>query len=304
MVPSYLKIPVSEIEERADLLYKNLFNCNLCPRECFVDRSKRTGICKTGVEMKVASFNLHFGEEPPITGINGSGTIFFSGCNLNCLFCQNYPISHLNNGKNISLEELAFMMINLQEKGAHNINFVTPSHVVPQILKSLVIAIKKGLKIPIVWNSSGYEKVEVIKYLENIVDIYMPDCKYMDKNLSKNLSNATDYPEVNKIVLKEMFRQVGNLKLNNKGIAEKGVLLRHLVLPGNIENSKKVLKFLKEEISKDIYLSLMSQYHPAYKTIGMPPFDRGVNSQEYEEILNFAVEIGIENGYRQEIPVV
>ncbi|RLD14260.1 MAG: radical SAM protein [Caldiserica bacterium] len=303
MRPLYLERNLKEIEEKAEKLYKRLFNCDLCPRNCRIDRSKNVGICKTGIDVRIASFNLHFGEEPPITGYNGSGTIFFSGCNLLCLFCQNYPISHLNSGNIYSFEELAEIMIKLQNEGAHNINLVTPTHVLPQFLISLVIAIKKGLKIPIVWNSSGYEKKEVIEELDGIVDIYMPDFKYCDEDLSFKLSGAKDYFYWAKEAIGEMVRQVGNLVMDEDGVALRGVLIRHLVLPGNVSNSKKVLKFIRDNFGKDVYLSLMSQYHPAYKTVNIPPFDRFITRSEYEEVLNYAVEIGLTNGYRQGVPL-
>ncbi|RLD17424.1 MAG: radical SAM protein [Caldiserica bacterium] len=303
MKPLYLEISLKEIEERAEKLFERQFNCDLCPRNCKVDRSKNVGFCKTGIDVRIASYNLHFGEEPPITGYNGSGTIFFSGCNLLCLFCQNYPISHLNSGNIYSFEELAEIMIKLQNEGAHNINLVTPTHVLPQFLKGLVIAIRKGLRIPIVWNSSGYEKKEVIEDLDGIVDIYMPDFKYAEEELSFKLSRAKDYFYWAKDAIKEMIRQVGNLVMDEDGIALRGVLIRHLVLPGNVSNSKKVLKFIRDNFGKDVYLSLMSQYHPAYKTVNMPPFDRYIKGSEYREVLNYAIEIGLTNGYRQGVPL-
>lgn len=290
---------------------KLLESCTICPRNCKVNRLKNElGFCKIGKNPKVSSYNLHFGEEPPVSGYNGSGTIFFTGCNLKCVFCQNYPISQLNHGNEISIKKLAEIMIYLQKQNAHNINFVTPTHVIPQILEGLVTAKKDGLKIPIVYNSGGYEKVDTLKLLNGIVDIYMPDAKYSDNKMAEKYSNAPDYWEYNKQVLKEMHRQVGELQVKN-GIATKGLLIRHLVLPENIAGSEKVFKFISEEISKKTYMSIMAQYHPAAfneprlrRANHADDFDeltRKITEKEYNAALKSADDYGLTRGWRQEL---
>lgn len=286
--------------EKIKSLYKLLECCSVCPRKCKVNRLKgEIGYCGAGLDVQVSSFNLHFGEEPPISGWKGSGTIFFTHCNLKCCYCQNYPISNLGNGNIYSLPKLANVMLNLEKKGAHNINLVTPTHFTPQIVKSLELARKDGLKIPIVYNCGGYESEETLKFLEGIVDIYMPDAKYANSFYSKKYSNADNYFEVNKKALKEMYRQVGNLYIDKNGIAQKGILIRHLVLPGNVCESKEILKFIKEEISPDVYLSIMSQYHPCYKAFDFSEISQPLTAKEYQEVLNFARKIGLKNIWSQ-----
>ncbi len=275
--------------------------CSVCPRNCNVNRLKNElGFCKIGKEPKISAYNLHFGEEPPISGTNGSGTIFFTGCNLRCVFCQNYPISQLYNGNEITVEKLAEIMMTLQNQNANNINLVTPTHVVPQIIEAVLLAKNKGLKIPIVYNSGGYEKVETLKLLKGIIDIYMPDAKYSDDRTAEKYSDAKNYSEINKAALKEMYKQVGALQIKN-GIATKGLLIRHLVLPENISGSRKVFEFIAKEISPKTYMSIMAQYHPANKTNDFPELQRKITDKEYQQVLNWADELGLINGWRQEL---
>ena len=278
-----------------------LEKCSVCPRNCNVNRLKNElGFCKIGKNPKISAYNLHFGEEPPISGTNGSGTIFFTGCNLRCVFCQNYPISQLCNGNEITVEKLAGIMITLQNQNANNINLVTPTHVVPQIIEAVLLAKNKGLKIPIVYNSGGYEKVETLKLLKGIIDIYMPDAKYADDRSAEKYSDAKNYSEINKAALKEMYKQVGTLQIKND-IATKGLLIRHLVLPENIAGSRKVFEFIAKEISPKTYMSIMAQYHPANRTDEFPELQRKITDKEYQQVLNWADELGLINGWRQEL---
>ena len=288
-------ISASPVSQKAPVQEKG--GCTLCPRNCAASRPVHNGLCGAG-NLRIASYNLHFGEEPPISGVNGSGTIFFSGCPLKCIFCQNYPISHFNNGWDITVTELSRIMLELQNRGAHNINLVTPTQFAIEIKEAIIKARKKGLKIPIVYNSSGYERIETLKKLKGIVDIYMPDAKYITSEISGEYCNVSDYPEISKKALLEMKRQVGDLRLQND-IAEGGILVRHLVLPGEIENSKQILKWLFKNLG-NVYLSLMSQYHPCHEAVGHPVIGQRLKKEEYEDILNFADDLGFTNGYRQE----
>ena len=283
-------------------LYQLLNPCRLCPHNCGVNRLKdEKGRCRTGNGFSVSSCNVHTGEEPPISGYNGSGTIFFTNCSLSCVFCQNYPISQLGHGKKCSVEQLADMMLDLQAKGVHNINFVTPSHVVPWIIDAVFRARAKGLNIPLVYNCGGYESLETLKLLDGIIDIYLPDAKYFDNKNSCKYSNAENYSKINKIALKEMYRQVGNLTIDKAGIAKKGLLIRHLILPGDVSGSKKVLKFIAEKISPKTYISLMAQYHPAHLTARYAEINRRLTPQEYKETADLARKLGLQNGWFQEI---
>jgi len=278
-----------------------LEKCSVCPRNCNVNRLKNEiGFCKIGRNPKISAYNLHFGEEPPISGIRGSGTIFFTGCNLRCVFCQNYPISQRCHGNEITVEKLADIMMALQNQNAHNINLVTPTHVVPQIIEVILLAKNKGLKIPIVYNSGGYEKVETLKLLKGIIDIYMPDAKYSDDKMAEKYSDAKNYWKINKLALKEMHRQVGDLKLKNE-IATKGLLIRHLVLPDNIAGSKKGFEFIAKEISPRTHISIMAQYHPANRTDDFPELQRKITDKEYQQVLNWADEFRLTYGWRQEL---
>jgi len=302
MYPSYLSLGSKEIKKRGFELYNRLSNCDICPRECKVNRIMgQKGVCGSDYRLFISSYHLHFGEEKIISGYSGSGTIFFTNCSLKCIFCQNYEISHLGEGYEIEIEQLAKIMLNLQNLGAHNINLVTPTHYLPQILLSLSIAIQYGLKIPIVYNTSGYEKVEILKYLNGIVDIYLPDAKYMDSEISLKYSKAKDYPEINLNALIEMKRQVKNYEFDNRGVILRGVVVRHLILPNNIENSKKVLKKLYDNFGKDILISLMTQYYPCFKAIGDPQIGRRINKEEFNEILNYFRELGFDESLVQNI---
>ncbi len=294
-VPSYLSLwEKGELRERAEKAWSILENCNLCPRNCRKNRVKgEKGTCKVGSLPFVSSFHPHFGEESPLVGKYGSGTIFLASCNLLCIYCQNYTISHLMEGEECSFEDLARMMISLQKRGCHNINFVTPTHQVPQILRSLEIAIEMGLEIPLVYNSSGYDSVETLQLLEGIFDIYMPDIKYMDPEPAKKYSSAEDYPEVVKKAIKEMHRQVGDLVINEDGIAVRGLLVRHLVLPNGLAGTKEAMKFISEEISKNTYVNIMDQYYPCYKAFEHISISRRINYKEFEEAINFAKEAGL-----------
>ncbi len=290
-----------ELDNKIKLSEKILKKCALCPQFCGINRNLEYGKCNSGIEPVVSSYNSHFGEEPPITGIYGSGTIFFSNCTMNCIYCQNYPISQLGKGKRVGFEDLADMMLYLQTKKCHNINFVTPTHFVSHILKSLRIAVKKGLHIPLVYNTSGYESPITLQLLDGIIDIYLPDIKYTDDSIAYELSGVKNYTYFNRLAIKEMFRQVGLLEEDSDGIARKGIIIRHLVLPGNIRNSMRVFDFLAENISKDVTVSLMAQYFPAYKAVEHITLNRKITKEEYETVLNYALDLGFENILIQEL---
>jgi putative pyruvate formate lyase activating enzyme len=298
-IPSYLRLfEKGELGQRIRLLKEFLKECRLCPRECRIDRlSGEKGVCQAGLDPMVSSAFPHFGEEPPLAGYHGSGTIFLTHCNLRCIFCQNYDISHLGNGELITSSDMARVMIRLQDMGCHNINLVTPTHYAPQIVASLPEAIEKGLRLPIVYNCSGYESIEVIRLLEGVVDIYMPDAKYMDGKHSKRFSNAPDYPEVIKGVLKEMHRQVGDLTTNADGIAERGLLIRHLVMPNGVASSEAVLRFIAEEISSHSYVNIMDQYRPEYGAHECPEINRRITQKEYLEATQWAKRYQLYRGF-------
>lgn len=301
MLPFYLeKLNPNELQQRADVLKKMLEECRLCPNECAVNRiDGETGNCNSTVEVIISSYGPHFGEEPELVGLYGSGTIFFTNCNLSCIYCQNYDISQLGIGKKISIEELSDIMISLQRRGCHNINLVTPTHFVPQIVQALIIAIEKGLEIPLVYNCGGYESVETLKLLENIIDIYMPDIKYSDNEVASLLSGIKNYWNIVRAAVKEMHRQVGDLHIDRKGIAKRGLLLRHLVLPDNLAGSEKVLDFVADEISKNTYINIMDQYHPAYKANDYSGLNRRIKSDEYQKVLDYAMLKGLHRGLYQ-----
>ena len=277
------------------------FMCNLCPRECNVDRGLgKIGFCKVPNHIKVARAALHFWEEPCISGEEGSGTVFFSGCNLRCVYCQNRKIAEGVYGKEITVDRLAAIFLELQEKGANNINLVTPSHYVLEIVKALKMAKAQGLSVPVVYNSSAYEKVENLSLLEGYVDVYLPDFKYMDAMLSKKYSGAIDYSDVAKEALKEMVRQVGEARFDERGILTNGVVVRHLVLPGYTEDSKKIIKYLYETYGNHIYISILSQFTPLNGLKEYPELNRKLTEEEYDEVVDYAIEIGVENGFIQE----
>jgi len=298
--PGYLKLGKKELKKRIKKAYQLMENCMLCPRKCGVNRIKgEKGYCRTGIDLEISSFYSHMGEEPPISGWNGSGTIFFTHCNLRCVFCQNYPISHLGYGKKISIDRLAEIMLTLQKRGCHNINLVTPTHFTPHILAAVDKAIDKGLRIPLVYNCGGYEAMETLKLLKGVVDIYLPDIKYGSSREAKKYSNAPDYFEVAKKAVKEMYEQVGELQLSREGIAQRGVIIRHLVLPNNLAKTDKVLSFIKNELSPHIHISIMNQYFPAYKAINIEDLNRKVTDKEYRRVLNLAKKLSLERGWRQ-----
>jgi putative pyruvate formate lyase activating enzyme len=282
------------LKEKAAQAYEVLKDCVLCPRKCGVDRlSGELGICQTGEQAIVSSYNPHFGEESPLVGNNGSGTIFFARCNLLCLFCQNYDISHEGEGVPFSSEEIAEAMLLLQKRSCHNINFVTPSHVVPQILAALDKAVALGLRVPLVYNTGCYDRPETLSILEGVFDIYMPDFKFWDAKVAEEFCDASDYPEVARGALKEMHRQVGDLVINERGIAEKGLLVRHLVLPQGLAGTREVMRFLAEEISPDSYVNIMAQYRPCGRAFDLTPLKRSLTDKEYQEAIQVAQEEGI-----------
>ncbi|MGV8175142.1 MAG: radical SAM protein [Methanothrix sp.] len=295
--PAYRLLSRDALKEHADLALARLTSCDLCPRRCAVDRLLgEKGFCHTGRHARVASYAPHFGEEPPLVGTGGSGTIFFSGCNLSCVFCQNYDISQEGAGKEVSAGKLAGMMLELQECGCHNINFVTPTHVVPQILEALVLASEDGLCLPLVYNSGGYDSAKALRLLDGIFDIYMPDAKYGSDGPAEKYSNAPGYTEVMKSAIREMHRQVGDLVIDDDGIARRGLMVRHLVLPGGAAESSEVFRFLSEEISKDTYVNVMAQYRPEYNACRYPELERRVSAREYADAVALAAAAGLKRG--------
>lgn len=280
---------------------KILEKCAICPHNCGINRlNNQIGRCKSKDTVKVALYSTHNFEEPCISGKKGSGTVFFSNCNMNCVFCQNYEISQQGKGKEISIEELAEIFIKQQEKDVENINLVTPTSYVPQIIEAIKIARKNGLKLPIVYNTNGYEKVETLKMLEGYVDIYLPDFKYSDDELGKRLSKVDNYFEIATEALKEMYRQTGKAVFNGEGIMQKGMIIRHLVLPNHILNSRRVLKWINENMH-DVYVSVMAQYFPTYKAKEIDDINRKLTKEEYEQIENYLYRLDLENGYIQEL---
>ena len=280
----------------------NINKCNICPHNCGIDReNNKIGRCKGTDKAKIALSSLHLFEEPCISGENGSGTVFFSNCNMSCVYCQNYDISIQGFGVEVSIEKLAEIFINQQNSKANNINLVSPTIYALQIKQAIILAREKGLKIPIIYNTSGYEKVETLRQLEGYIDAYLPDFKYASNELGEKYSNVKKYYDYCLPAIKEMYRQVGAPKLDENGIIQKGVIIRHLILPNNIENTKKVLRTIKENFPKDIYISLMAQYFPAGQAKEIPELNRKISKQEYEEIENYLYELNIQNGYMQEL---
>lgn len=284
----------SRLRSQAEKARAALEECCLCPRQCHVNRTAgETGYCGTGELAVVASYDAHFGEEEPLVGRHGSGTIFFSHCNLLCNFCQNYDISHGGVGQAVSDDQLAWMMLQLQSDGCHNINLVTPSHVVPQIIQSVALAAAKGLRIPLVYNTSGYDRVETLGLLDGVIDIYMPDFKFWDPSVAQLTCEAPDYPQHARAALKEMHRQVGDLVLDENGIAQRGLLVRHLVLPENMAGTADVMKFIASHISTNTYVNIMAQYRPCGTAYRVPGLDRSITAQEYHEAVESARSQGI-----------
>jgi putative pyruvate formate lyase activating enzyme len=291
-----------ELSERINAAYRVLESCSVCPRECGVNRlhDDKLGFCRSGLNPVISSVSAHHGEEPPLSGTKGSGTIFLTNCNLRCTYCQNYPISQMGYGVERTPGELSCQMIWLQEQGCHNVNLVTPTHFMPQILKALGLASERGFNLPIVYNTSGYESLRALKLLDGIVDIYLADMRYSDDAISRRYSLAFQYPEINRKAVKEMYRQVGNLVVDDNGIAKRGLIIRHLVLPNGLSGTDGVMKFLSKEISKDVFISLMAQYFPAYKAMDIKELSRRISAKEYEDARRIMEQNGLENGWMQE----
>src|SRR5690349_9843202 len=287
-----------------ELFTDQLTTCTCCPRNCKVNRLEgKVAVCRVGAEIQISHIGLHFGDEPPISGTKGSGTIFFAGCNLHCVFCQNYQISQefqRFQTRTLTVDELASAMLRLQDAGAHNIKFVSPSHMIFQMADAILVAKEKGLAIPVAYNTNGYDSVDALRQIRGLVDIYLPDIKYMDDALGKRFSAVRDYSEVIPAVLREMLDQVGQLEVDKEGIAIRGLLVRHLVLPGQLENSRKCLRFLAD-LSPDIFISIMSQYSPQHKASRYPEINRTLTEDEYDEITKYALELGLENAFVQEL---
>lgn len=293
--PSYLKLyREGKLQERVDHAVGLMKECALCPRNCRVNRLEgETGFCRTGRKAIVASMHAHFGEEAPLVRTGGSGTIFFSSCNLLCTFCQNFDISHLMEGRETDPESLAAMMLSLQRRGCHNINFVTPSHVAPQILEGLMIAVKNGLRVPLVYNTGGYDRVETLKILDGIFDIYMPDFKFWNEKWADRFCAAPDYRKMAAEAVKEMHRQAGDLVMDSSGVAVKGLIVRHLVMPNDVANTREVMTFLAEKISKDTYVNVMDQYHPCGKAMADPNINRRITRNEHIAAVRWATDAGL-----------
>lgn len=281
-----------------------LAKCDCCPRNCGVNRLEgKAGFCRVRAGIQISHIGLHFGEEPPISGTKGSGAIFFAGCNLRCVFCQNYQISQefqRHPIRTLTIDELASEMLRLQDEGAHNINFVSPSHMIFQMADAIMMAKAKGLVLPIVYNTNGYDSVDALRQIRGLVDIYLPDIKYMENGIGKKFSAARDYADVIPGVLREMLDQVGHLQIDHDGIAVRGLLVRHLVLPDHLDNSRSCLRFLAD-LSPDIFVSIMSQYSPQYKACNYPEINRTLTKAEYDEIMDYALDLGLENAFVQEL---
>lgn len=293
--PAYIQLLQSgELEKRVQLAHTHLVKCDVCPWNCGVDRlSGVMGICRTAENIRLNSYGPHHGEENPLRGRRGSGTIFFARCNLRCQFCQNYTISQTDSGEPASPQELAAAMLELQADGCHNINLVSPSHVVPQILAAVLVAAQLGLRLPLVYNTGGYDALEMLSLLDGVVDIYMPDMKYASAQAARFYSKIPRYPQVNQECVREMHRQVGNLQLDEYGIAWRGLLIRHLVLPNSLAGTREIVRFIAEEISPDTYLNLMDQYRPAFKAGQYPRINRMVSREEFQQAIKMAADAGI-----------
>jgi putative pyruvate formate lyase activating enzyme len=293
--PAYLKLLRSgELRDRVARAYEYLSICDVCARNCKVDRrAGQVGVCRTGERAKISSYGPHLGEEDPLRGWRGSGTIFFTRCNLKCQFCQNHDVSQTDAGHEVEPEELASTMLELQVRGCHNINFVSPSHVVPQIMAAVLIAAEAGLRLPLVYNTGGYDSMAMLKLLDGVIDIYMPDMKYADAEAARRYSKIANYPQVNQAAVHEMQRQVGDLLINEMGLATRGLLVRHLVLPENLAGTDEIVQFLANEVSPDTYLNLMDQYRPAYKAHHFPELNRRITRREYDSAVKMAQGAGL-----------
>lgn len=294
--PAFTLLSDQQFDQIEKRVYGRLACCDLCARKCRVNREEKKGWCRGGIMAKVSSYGPHFGEEEPLVGRSGSGTIFFAGCNLGCCFCQNYDISHLDFGKEVSPRALADMMLELQANRCHNINLVTPSHFVPQIISAIRIAARDGLRLPIVYNCGGYESTETLKLLEPIVDIYMPDFKFANATSSERYLKAPDYPEVCKAALREMHRQVGDLVIED-GLAMRGLLVRHLLMPGHLNDSIKIFKFIAEEISPNTFINIMDQYRPCFLASDFAEIDRRISIEEFQAAIDEARKAGLRRIY-------
>lgn len=293
-----MNLPLKVQQERITQANKILESCTLCPRKCRVNRLKdERGYCGAGRELEVASVGAHFGEEPELVGRHGSGTIFLNSCNLSCVFCQNYDISQLRSGHQVLEDEFVQMMLSLQNRGCHNINFVTPTHFMPQILQAVFVAQKNGLVIPLVYNCGGYESVESLRLLEGVIDIYMPDVKYAGEEAARSFSNAPGYPRIIKKVLQEMHRQVGDLQVEESKIAVKGLLIRHLVLPNNLAGTESLMRFIAREISVNSFVNIMAQYRPCYRAGSFAQLSRPVTESEYLQATEIAKSFGLHRGF-------
>ncbi|PKO22383.1 MAG: radical SAM protein [Chloroflexi bacterium HGW-Chloroflexi-1] len=293
--PAYLKLlRGGELARRVVEAFVHLEACDVCPRGCLVDRrAGELGICRTGERAKISSYGPHLGEEDPLRGWRGSGAIFFARCNLHCQYCQNHDISQADSGEEVEPERLAAIMLALQQAGCHNINLVSPSHVVPQIMAAVLIAAQAGLRLPLVYNTGGYDSMTMLKLLDGVIDIYMPDMKYADAKTAERYSKAPGYPEANQAAVREMHRQVGDLQLDDNGLATRGLLVRHLVLPGGLAGTAQVVRFLANEISPDTYLNVMNQYCPAYHAAEYPELNRRITREEYAAAVKMALEAGL-----------
>ncbi len=293
-LPAYLRLTPAELKARAEQAVARLEKCDLCPRACGVNRlADERGVCKTGRRARVSSYGPHFGEEAPLRGWHGSGTVFFARCNLHCQFCQNYTISQADAGQELKPEELAAILLCLQQMGCHNINLVSPSHVVAQILEALTLAVQGGLRLPLVYNTGGYDSLETLRLLDGVVDIYMPDMKYASSAMARKYSLARDYASVNRAAVKEMHRQVGDLQLDEHGLAICGLLVRLLVLPNNLAGTRHTVRFLANEISPNTYLNLMDQYYPSYHAGRFPELNRRLWPEEYRAAVEMAYQAGL-----------
>ena len=294
--PGYVALASSgELARRVSCAWRHMKDCDLCARYCRTNRLEtiKGAVCRTGERAIVHSYGPHHGEEDPLRGRNGSGTIFFSWCNLRCVYCQNWEISQKGMGRAVDIDELAGMMLNLQERGCHNINLVTPSHVVAQIIAAVAVAAAQGLRLPLVYNTGGYDSLEALRLLDGIVDIYMPDVKYSDTDKAHRYSHVRDYVAINRAAVREMHRQVGDLVLDESGLAVRGLLVRHLVLPGAVSGTADVLRFLARQVSPDTYVNLMDQYRPCYRADENPPLDHTPTRNDYARALEKARELGL-----------
>lgn len=302
--PGYLELAQKgALWERARVLEDLLNACALCPKRCRVNRNQgELGACGVDSRPKVAAMNIHPWEEPPISGTAGSGAIFFSGCTLQCLFCQNYPISQMGVGRMVSVHDLAEGMLRLQQRGAHNINLVTATHQLPAVVGALCLAVPRGLHVPIVYNTSGYERVKILRLLEGVVDIYLPDIKYDDAAAAQFCSGRDDYVHYSRSALVEMWRQVGALQMDKQGVGVRGMLVRHMVLPNNLSGTRGCLTFLHRRMGPNVWVSLMNQYFPAHKALSLPLLQRKASSREYRQALHILFELGLANGFVQDCP--